>query len=193
MKLYLATANIHKLEEIKNTLPEIEVSLFPDYDSAGVVESGESFEENAVIKALALSKVTDVYALADDSGLSVDALGGAPGVRSHRYAHESATDKENNDFLLSQMADKIPRTARFICVLALAKGGEVIKTFRGECAGEIAFEARGKNGFGYDPIFLLPSGLTMAEIAAAEKNRISHRSAALALLSEYIGIKKLHS
>jgi XTP/dITP diphosphohydrolase len=175
MKLYLATANIHKLNEIRAILPETE--LFPNYPD--IEENGHTFEENAVIKALALSKLTDEYVLADDSGLAVDALDGAPGVRSHRYAHDSATDQENNDFLLYQLKDEPVRTARFICVLALAEKGKVAGTFRGECLGSISYSPRGKNGFGYDPLFLLPSGRTMAELSAEEKNRISHRSAAL--------------
>ncbi|MDR2401069.1 MAG: RdgB/HAM1 family non-canonical purine NTP pyrophosphatase [Deferribacteraceae bacterium] len=186
MLIYLATANNHKLEEIKGILTGAEIALFPCYDPSMAVESGSTFEENATIKAIALSKLTDSYVLADDSGLSADALGGAPGIYSHRYAHINATDKENNEYLLSQIPGNAPRTARFICVLALAKKGLLIKTFRGECEGTIAFEERGENGFGYDPLFVLPDGRSMAELTPEEKNRISHRSAALALLSDYL-------
>jgi XTP/dITP diphosphohydrolase len=151
-----------------------------------VVESGAGFKENAEIKALALSKLVDQYVLADDSGLSVDALGGAPGIFSHRFARENATDSENNMHLLSLMRQESVRSARFICALALAKEGSLIRTFIGECKGEIAFEERGGNGFGYDPLFNLPDGRSMAELPPSEKNRISHRSAALAQLAEYL-------
>lgn len=177
MKLYLATANIHKLNEIKTVLPATE--LFPDYDRLSIEENGRTFEENAIIKALALSKLTDEYVLADDSGLTVDALNGAPGVLSHRYAHDNATDQENNDCLLRQLKDELIRTAKFVCVLALAEKGEVLGTFRGECPGIISYAPRGRNGFGYDPLFLLQDGRTMAELSSEEKNQISHRSAAL--------------
>jgi XTP/dITP diphosphohydrolase len=198
MKLYLATANIHKLNEIKAVLPDTE--LFPGYDRLSIEENGHTFEENAIIKALALSRAvfckrlrgvtpseskrrylrfTDEYVLADDSGLTVDALNGAPGVLSHRYAHNNATDQENNDCLLWQLKDESIRTAKFVCVLALAAKGEVLGTFRGECLGSISYAPRGRNGFGYDPIFLLPDGRTMAELSSEEKNQISHRSTAL--------------
>jgi XTP/dITP diphosphohydrolase len=186
MLIYLATANAHKLEEVKAILKTTEVKLFPEYAALRVIESGATFEANAVIKALALSKLTDEYVLADDSGLSVDALGGAPGVYSHRFAHENATDKENNIYLLSLLAKETIRTARFICVLALAKDGVVIKTFLGECKGEIGLVERGENGFGYDPIFILPDGRSMAELSPQEKNLVSHRSAALARFSYYL-------
>jgi XTP/dITP diphosphohydrolase len=187
MKLFIATSNPHKLNEISAILKgTAEVGLLPSHENLSIEETGNTFEDNAAQKALFLSSLTDEYILADDSGLSVDSLFGAPGVRSRRYAGEFATDDENNRLLLSRMPLDAPRAARFICALALAKGGRVIKTFRGECAGEIAFDMKGDNGFGYDPVFVLPDGRRMAELSPAEKNIVSHRSAALSLLSEYL-------
>ena len=150
-----------------------------------IEENGTTFEENASIKAVALSKLTGEFVIADDSGLGVDALNGEPGIYSARYAG-GLGDEANNQKLLLKMKDIENRTCKFICVIALAKNGNVIKLFRGEVKGSVAYTAYGKGGFGYDPIFLLPNGKSMAEISSEEKNSISHRKKALEELKNYL-------
>ncbi|MDR0454893.1 MAG: RdgB/HAM1 family non-canonical purine NTP pyrophosphatase [Deferribacteraceae bacterium] len=188
MLIYTATANKHKLEEIKTMLAHAgaEILAHPAYKTLNISETGTTFEENASKKAAALSRLTENYVIADDSGLAVDALNGAPGVYSARYAGEGADDKKNNALLLENMKDISERGATFVCVIALAHKGEIIRIFRGECAGEIAYVPKGSGGFGYDPLFITTDGRTMAELAPAEKNHISHRSAALSELANYM-------
>ncbi len=188
MLIYVATANKHKLEEMKAILAPAgaEVLAHPDYGTLNVDETGATFEENAAIKAAALSRLTGEYVMADDSGIAVDALDGAPGVYSARYSGENATDESNNELLLKNMKNVDDRGAAFVCVIALARNGEIVRLFRGECRGRVGYETKGGRGFGYDPLFITASGRTMAELTAAEKNRISHRSAALAKLVAYI-------
>ncbi len=183
--LVIATFNRHKLEEISAILPGLRAVLkaLSDFPGASpAVEDGLTLEENAVKKALQAARFTGLPALADDTGLEVDALGGAPGVRSARYAGESADGAANNALLLSALAG-VPaerRSARFACVTALALPGGGVKTSRGTLEGRIAEAPRGENGFGYDPLFLVGSGpRTLAEMSAAEKNALSHRAAAL--------------
>jgi len=159
-----------------------DLSDHPDFPE--VDETGATFRENAVLKAEAASRHfgPDVEVMADDSGLEVDALDGAPGVRSARFAGEKATDRENLELLLARLkgvpADK--RTARFRCVIALARGGQLLKTFDGVCEGRIGEIPHGSGGFGYDPVFI-PEGATrtFAELSSEEKHRISHRARAL--------------
>ena len=151
-------------------------------------ENGETFEDNAVIKARAVAKATGLCALGDDSGLSVDALDGAPGVHSARYCGHHGDDKANNDLLIANMAD-VPaedRTAEFVCALALSLPNGEVKTVRGTCPGVITFTPRGTGGFGYDPYFEYLSGETFAEMAQEEKNRISHRANAMQLMIPYL-------
>lgn len=149
-----------------------------------VEETGNTFEENAIIKARAFARASNFMALADDSGLEVDALDGAPGVFSARYAGPRASDKERNDYLLSKLAG-VPweeRRARFRCVIAIACDDEEPVLCEGECLGMIALEPKGENGFGYDPVFWLPEfGRTMAELPLGKKNEISHRGRAARL------------
>jgi XTP/dITP diphosphohydrolase len=143
-------------------------------------ETGETFAENATVKAVEAARQAGILAIADDSGLEVDALGGAPGVRSARYAGEPPSDERNRQKLLAALAN-IPtedRGARFRCVVALASPAGDVRIAEGVCDGAIARAARGTNGFGYDPIFLLASGRTMAELSSEEKNQISHRAQA---------------
>ena len=191
MLVYAATANKHKLKEMSEILNPagVKVSVHPNYSSLDIAETGVSFEENAIIKAMALCKLTDNYVIADDSGLIVDALNGAPGIYSARYAGSQASDEENNLLLLENMKNvsEYKRSAKFICVIALARGGKIIHLFRGECSGRIAHSARGRHGFGYDPIFIIHDGRSMAELHPVEKNRVSHRNAALVKLAAYIG------
>ncbi len=185
----VATQNRGKLAEFRSALGDLPVDLLsvdevlPEY--AGVVEDGATFEENALKKARAVAQSSLMIALADDSGLEVDALGGAPGVRSARYAGERATDAENNALLLRALEDVSDdvRTARFRCALCLldpwAPGGEAIISVSGTCEGSIARSPRGTGGFGYDPLFIVAGdGRTHAELTDEEKNAISHRGRA---------------
>ncbi|MDI9425075.1 MAG: XTP/dITP diphosphatase [Spirochaetota bacterium] len=186
MKLVIATKNTNKVREIRDKLgkvPEMEIlSLFDVADIPDIVEDGADFAENAAKKALAVAEATSLMALADDSGLVVDALDGAPGIYSARYGGSGLTDSERCSLLLQRMAT-VPdgsRSARFVCAMALARPGTVLYTAEGICEGSITRAMRGEMGFGYDPVFLLEgSGLTMAEIGLDEKNRISHRARAL--------------
>jgi XTP/dITP diphosphohydrolase len=191
MKLLLSTKNIHKLREINEILSELGYTIESAYNYIPPIEideTGSTFEENAKIKAIEISKLIDEYVIADDSGISVDVLEGTPGVYSARFAGENATDEENNELLLKKL-NGVPfdkRTAKYICVIALAKNGNIITTTYGECSGYIGFEYKGKNGFGYDPIFVLPDGRHMAELPPEEKNRLSHRYKALMALKSYL-------
>lgn len=185
-KILLATRNKAKVKEYSRLLHGIPYEIVSLEDvgiTQDVAESGQTFEENALIKAKTYAKQSSILAIADDSGLEVDALDGAPGVRSARYAGEGATDKERIDYLLDKMKD-IPSkqmTARFRCVIAVATPAGEVKLCEGKCDGIITFEPKGKNGFGYDPIFYLPDRqLTMAELSMEDKNKISHRGKAAA-------------
>lgn len=156
---------------------------FPDL--AEPVEDAETFADNAALKATHYSRLLKMLALADDSGLEVDALGGQPGVRSARYAGEPADDQANNAKLIDALRSVPPeqRTARFRCAIALADGDEVLATAEGVIEGVIVDEARGDNGFGYDPHFWVPSsGMTTAQMSPSVKNALSHRGLALAAL-----------
>ncbi len=183
--LYVATKNNHKLTEIRDILKDVpyDILLFPNMPD--IEETGNTFEENASIKAVELSLLTDEIVIADDSGLSVDALKGEPGIYSARYAGNKG-DEANNIKLLSNMKDEKNRKARFICVISLAKKGKVLKLFRGKVEGDIAYSPCGNGGFGYDPIFLLPNGKSMAQLLPEEKNNISHRKKALEQLKNYL-------
>ena len=190
-QILVATKNKHKLFEIENILKDLNINVFSAYDfisyDIDIAETGKSFEENAKIKANTISKLTDDYVIADDSGLSVNALNGSPGIYSARFAGENATDNDNNAKLLNEMRN-IPgdRSAKFVCAIALAHKGNIIKTFKGECHGSIAYDLKGDNGFGYDPLFELPDGKRMAKLTSEEKNMISHRKKALEKLKEYL-------
>jgi XTP/dITP diphosphohydrolase len=189
VKLLVATNNRGKIREYKEILeeglpPEVEIT-FPAQEGLDldVEESGETFEENALLKAVEFARASGLLTLADDSGLEVDALGGAPGVYSARYAGPGTTDADRYRKLLGELADVPPeaRAARFRCVVALAGPDGVIGSAQGTVEGEIGFEARGSMGFGYDPVFTAEDyhGLTMAELPPEVKNRISHRARAL--------------
>ncbi|SRR5436190_6198300 len=193
MQLIVATRNPHKTREIQRILgPDFAVSdlsMHPEIPEP--VESGNTLEENALLKAAAASRQLPGLVIADDSGLEVHALGGAPGIHSARYAGANARDNEKIDKLLSELG-KIgvksnQRVARFRCVLALARGGEILGTFEGVVEGRITDQARGSNGFGYDPIFLpTGAGQTFGEFAPAEKDRSSHRARALEKLRAFL-------
>ena len=197
MKLIIATRNVHKLEEIHaifdfpldkaqggQGLELLSALDFPDIPDT--VEDRDTFEGNAIKKAQELCDATGLPAMADDSGLEVDALGGAPGVTSARYAGEPCDYAANNQKLLRELEGKENRRARFRTVIALARPGEEPLSVEGTCEGIIIEESRGSNGFGYDPLFV-PDGYseTFAELPAEVKNKISHRANALAQASKY--------
>src|ERR1043166_7020992 len=187
-QLLLATRNTHKVREFSEILGRDFVvhDLSEEPDAPAIEETGSTFAENAILKAIGISQRSSELVVADDSGLEVDALDGAPGIFSARYAGPRATDAENIARLLSELGalakGQLP-AARFRCVLALARKGELLGTFEGAIEGVIVPSARGRSGFGYDPIFQ-PNGFvqTFAELSAVEKNEISHRALAIRLL-----------
>ncbi len=193
MDIVLATTNRKKIEEMKKIFnvmgTDARIYTLDDFPSYGeVLEDGDTFEANALKKAVYIAGNTGMTAVADDSGLEVDALGGAPGIFSARYAGENADDRSNLEKLLREM-EHVPdkkRTARFVCCIAMASAEEV-KTFMGHVAGHIGKEPRGENGFGYDPVFY-PEGhkRTFAEMDDKEKNAMSHRGRALRELQKYL-------
>lgn len=188
--IVLASGNSGKLAEFSALLSRLGVRIVSAEDALHgspleIEELGNTFEENALLKARAVCRATGWVTLADDSGLEVRALGGLPGVRSARFAGERATDAENNAALLAKLEGIPERAARFRCVLALTTPwDDTPRLAVGTCNGTIACEPRGDGGFGYDPLFVVDGlgGRTMAELSALEKNRISHRAHALALL-----------
>ena len=182
MKIFLATGNMKKIKEITSILNEFEFEILSVRDGIeipDVVEDGATFEENSQKKALSIAKYLGMPAIADDSGLCVEALQGAPGVYSARYSGEGATDDSNNRKLVEELQGIEDRKAKFVCVISFAKPNGEVYSFRGEVEGEIIDEARGTDGFGYDPHFYLNKyNRTFAEIPKI-KNRISHRAKAL--------------
>lgn len=184
--LVLATHNQGKIKEFRDLLDGfgIPVKGLNDFGPIPpIIEDGENFDENAYKKASMTAKYLGFPALADDSGLVVEALGGAPGVFSARYAGEGATDEANNLKLLRALEGRTDRRARFECVISIAVPRGPALTYEGVCRGEILHEMRGNNGFGYDPIFYYPPlDKTFAEMSREEKNRVSHRGKAMAEL-----------
>ena len=182
MRLLIATHNRGKLIEYQEMFADLLFEL-ATLDDVGirddVAENGATFAENARAKATTYARQSGVLTLGDDSGLQVDALGGEPGVRSKRYAGENKSDAERIAFLLDKLRDVPPgkRAARFRCAIALATPDGKLWETDGTCEGKIAFEPRGENGFGYDPIFQVAArGVRMAELSTAEKNKVSHRA-----------------
>lgn len=194
MKLILASKNAHKAKEMQAILGDgIELVTLDKTKAADidVVEDGTTFEENAIKKATEIMEATGLATIADDSGLCVDALDGRPGIYTARFAGENPTDDENISKLIAELdgVETENRTARFVCVIALAIPGEEVKIYRGECEGRILTEKRGENGFGYDPVFYVPEyEKSMAELPAQVKNSISHRFRALNKLKENIKV-----
>ncbi len=189
MKLLLASNNAKKRAELQRILGQDGVDVVVPADlglALEPVEDGATFAENARKKAFAFARVTDLPVLADDSGLAVDALDGAPGVHSARFAGTPTDDAKNRRLLLARL-DGVPdarRTARFVCALALVQGETLLAEATGTCEGRILASERGHGGFGYDPLFLDPgSGKTFAELDAASKDTLSHRGRALAALA----------
>jgi XTP/dITP diphosphohydrolase len=200
-RLVLATRNAHKVEELRAILAHalpgagmrldldtelVGVTSFPDVED--VVESGVTYAENALLKARSVCAATGLAALADDSGLAVDVLGGAPGIFSARWSGRHGDDRANLDLLLAQLSD-VPdehRAAGFVCAAALVTPAGLEHVEHGRIGGRLTRAARGGNGFGYDPILQLPDGRTLAELDAAEKNSISHRSQAFRALAPHV-------
>ena len=200
MKVVLASKNPHKLVEISAILKPLDVELVLESDlgvDVEVEETGSTFEENSFLKANAVRKATGLPALADDSGIAVDALGGAPGVHSARYGDDPALDDWGRLLLLLKNTEQVPdgqRQAQFVSVITLVyPDGRVIQA-RGEAHGELLREAHGEGGFGYDPIFYYPpAGKTFAELTAEEKNRVSHRARALQLFYDKMCEERNHA
>lgn len=192
VQLLVATLNPGKVREFQDFLQDLPLEVL-SLDSLSSIEScpedGDTFEKNACKKAAYYSRHSQAFTLADDSGLVVDALGGEPGVHSARYLGNGATDEQRYLSILErlQTVSDSRRSARFVCCIALARSGKILRTFDGTVEGKIAREGRGTNGFGYDPIFFVPDfGRTMAELQAGEKVQISHRGRALRLLADYL-------
>jgi len=197
-ELVLATRNRHKGEELAALLGDLGIGIrtldeFPEMPE--VIEDGETCEANAIKKARAVSKATGLMAVADDTGLEVDALGGRPGVYAARYAGEHATYEDNWRKLLQELSG-VPRnrrTARFMTVAAMALPSGEVQVTTGQLEGVISEEPAGARGFGYDPVFFVPElGKTLAELSAEEKNRISHRAKAFAQVREILGKHRVH-
>lgn len=188
MKIILASNNKNKIAELKQILSPLGYEVISQSEAGvniEVEETGTTFEENSMIKAKAVYEISKMAVIADDSGLEVDYLDKAPGVYSHRYAGENATDKDRCKKILSEL-DGVPdekRTARFVCVISYIDSNGNVSVLRGECEGIIGREMKGDNGFGYDPIFMI-GDKSFAEISSEEKNKISHRANALKKLTE---------
>lgn len=189
-KIIFATGNAGKMKEIREILKDLDAEVL-SMKAAGVeaeiVEDGKTFEENAVIKAKTVCKLTGEIALADDSGLEIDYLNKEPGIYSARYMGEDTSYRIKNANLIERL-EGVPdekRTARFVCAIAAAFPDGTVKTVRGTMEGRIGYEETGENGFGYDPIFYLPEyGCSSAELSMEEKNKISHRGKALRAIKE---------
>ncbi|MGA3042138.1 MAG: RdgB/HAM1 family non-canonical purine NTP pyrophosphatase [Bryobacteraceae bacterium] len=195
MTVYCATGNPGKLREFRLAAEQggIQVEPLPGLaDLAPCEETGATFEANAILKAQYYGRHAPGLLFADDSGLEVDALGGAPGVYSARFAGPDATDAANNQLLLERLRGVGDRSARFVCLIALAEGGRLAETFRGTVEGTILEEPRGGNGFGYDPLFYYPPfGCSFGEAAPERKLTVSHRGSALRALFRHLSSGRL--
>jgi XTP/dITP diphosphohydrolase len=193
IRLFCATTNPGKLREFRHAAENLEPEFFEIDSLPGLKqitppdETGATFEENAVQKAIYYSSFTAELMFAEDSGLEVDALNGAPGVHSARFSGPEATDAKNNALLLEELAGATVRTARYVCVIALVRQGRVLATFRGTVEGEILNEERGANGFGYDPMFYCSAlQCTFGEATTEMKLHVSHRGVATKKMLQYL-------
>lgn len=188
-RVVVATRNAHKVEEIRAILKGFEIRDLSVIENPPLVEeTGTTFLENATLKALSISRLTDDLVLSDDSGLEVDALDGDPGVYSSRYAGEEGNDALNNAKLLRELEETSNRQARFRCVMVLARQGEPLADFSGAVEGTILPDRQGEGGFGYDPLFV-PDGFqeSFAELGEEVKNSLSHRARALSQVAQWLG------
>ncbi len=186
MTVYCATSNLGKLREFQLAAPDFNIQKLPK-QVPPPDETAATFEENAMLKAVYYGQFTEGYLFADDSGLEVDALGGAPGVYSARYAGDHATDADNNALLLKNLDGIANRTARFVCVIGLVKDGQPVKTFRGTVEGRILDAPSGDGGFGYDPLFYHEGfGCTFGEAHIGDKMLVSHRAQALNAMFSFL-------
>ena len=190
MKLVLASKNAKKLVEMNDILSHLGIEVCSEAEAGvdlEVEETGTTFEENSMLKAKAVMEASGLPAIADDSGLCVDCLNGAPGVYSARYGGEGLSDEERYRMLLENMRGQMPRTAKFVSVITCCFPNGDTLTARGECPGTIAYAPMGEGGFGYDPVFFVPERKkTFAQLTAEEKNAISHRGTALKLFKEQL-------
>ena len=195
MKLILASNNKAKLREFKRMFEGTEVEIVSQREAGydfEVEETGTTFEENSYLKAKAVTDASGCAAIADDSGIEVDCLGGEPGIYSARYGGgHDASDEERNNYMLAKMGDSTDRTARYVCaVCCTLPNGDVLRT-RGECEGEILFAPKGEGGFGYDPLFYIDEkGKTFAEMTPDEKHSMSHRGRAMMKFAESVKLLK---
>lgn len=197
MIVYACSTNPGKLHEFRLAAREfgagkIVIEPLPGREKIDPPEEpGTTFQENAALKAAYYAAFTSELVFADDSGLEVDALGGAPGVYSARYAGENATDAENNELLLQRLKSAGDRSARFVCVIAVARASRVLETFRGTVEGRILSQPRGEGGFGYDPLFFYPPfGMTLAEATPEAKFSVSHRGKALRAMMQWLAVRQ---
>ncbi len=196
MEMIFATKNKGKIKEIKQILPDFDILSMEDAGiSIDIIEDGKTFIENAIKKASEIAKISGKIALADDSGLEIDFLNGTPGIHSARYLGENTPYVEKNNHILHEM-ENVPeqqRTARFVCAIAAVFPNGKIITAQDTIEGRIAFESKGTNGFGYDPIFFVPElGKTTAELSPEQKNAISHRGKALQKMKQLLLQEEVH-
>lgn len=195
MKIVVATNNPHKISEYRSLLPKacFEVLSLKDIGvEIEIEETGKTYEENAMIKAMCVAKLTNVLVIADDSGLEIETLNDFPGLNSSRFAAGYANQKEANQALLEKLDKQINRNAKFVCVIALANHENQLSLFHGECLGKILHKAQGERGFGYDPIFYSYEAKNcFAALTNEQKNRYSHRAKAVAKLIEFFEAKQL--
>jgi XTP/dITP diphosphohydrolase len=189
-RVVLATRNDHKLRELREILTSLELLPLPD-EVELPPEDGQTFADNALVKARVAREATGLAAIADDSGIEASALGGGPGVRSARYAGPAASDEENLELLLRELEGAADRGVAYVCALAYVDETGAERLFEGRCEGEAALEPRGSGGFGYDPAFVPADtgpddGRTMAELSPAEKHSISHRGRAAQALARWL-------
>ena len=191
VKVLVATNNRGKVRELAEIFADLKDGLLLPADlgiTLDVAETGQTYAENARLKAMAFARASGVISMGDDSGLEVDALAGAPGLYSARYAGRGASDADRRAKLVQELRQTpAPRPARFRCAIAVARPAGEVASFEGTCEGEIILEERGSNGFGYDPVFYLPAyGCTMAELPPETKNRVSHRARAAQAALPYL-------
>jgi len=189
LRLLIASNNKHKIKEIKDIFSDCSFEMLSPFDlniDIEVEENGTSYHENALLKAQTYHDLSKFAVIADDSGLEISSLDNKPGIYSARFLPQALNYQEKNNLIIAMLQDSLDRTAKFVSVVALIEPKKEAKFFQGEITGTIAYKQKGGNGFGYDPIFLLASGKTMAELDEKDKNSISHRAIAFNKVKEYL-------